>query len=220
MHMYLKVFLAILSFFKQTNRIMLTFIWDRWNKQSWWVSYSFSISFQTNNDSSNWIFIQLDTQFLVNPKKSWDFRNIHLRKLFYSYNTQTTPVTGILVSHYKNLRCKTNIPCPFAYTIGPQILLCECLLDCGFQGATLGTGLEHLERQQSRAPWLSPALWPSTPQGCPGTQCSSQMVLQVKCLASSAACPAERGPGLPTLTSERNFTQNEEEGLHLFMDNK
>lgn len=46
------------------------------------------------------------------------------------------------------------------------------------------------------------------------------MVLQGKCLASGAACPAERGPGLPASTLEWNFIQNEEEGLHLSMDNK
>lgn len=191
---------------------MLNFISDQWNRTGLRGSYSFSMSFLTKNHSSNCIFTPFDIQFLLNPKKSWYFRNIHLRQIFYTYNTQTTPVTGILVSHYKNLRYKTTTPCPSAYIIGPQTQLRECLL----------SRLWPLREQVWRALRAS---WPVT---CPVTKhtswvpwpTSQTMALQIKHLASSAACPAERGPGLPTSTLEWNFTQNEEEGLHLFMDNK
>lgn len=84
------------------------------------------------------------------------------------------------------------------------------------QGTPLGTGLEGPERQQSRAPWPVTCLVTKQSHGSPGIQCSSQLDDS----SADAACPAERGPGLPASTLEWNFTQNEEEGLLLFMDNK
>lgn len=127
MHMCFKVFLSTLYCLEGTNQIVLTFNWDE-IKQSWWGSYSFSISFLTKHHSSNRKFAPLDTRFLVNPEKSQHFRDVHLGQTFCSYNTQTTPVTGILAAHYKPLIYKTVTPSPFAYIIGPQTLLHECLL--------------------------------------------------------------------------------------------
>ena len=109
------------------EQIVLTSIWEE-IKQSWCSSYSFSVSFLSKHHSSNRKFAPLDTQFLVNPEKSWHFRDIHLGQTFCSYFAQTTPATGIPMAHYKILRNKSITPSPFAYATAPHPPLHECLL--------------------------------------------------------------------------------------------